>query len=485
MTPYATPLLDRSPATLGVPFDPTACPACRAPLESLGFCPRDGAIGREGRFVVATHYVAEELLGAGERSFVYAGHRAGKPIAIKLLRDADTSSSSAATRKFLREARNASQLVHDNTIAIHEFGQDEALGVPFIAMELFSGQSLERVLRTSGAMTVARTISILVQVARSLANAHMAGVLHREVTARSVLVGRGDVVKLGDYGLGRADDASGSEADVLGFGRLAVAMLRGRAPAVPQAMLDKVSTSIPAELHRVLAQCLDPSVSARPRAAELEERLLAVGTQPFAAPPIVAAPPVVAPTPVVVAPPPPVMAAPPPVMAAPPPVMAAPPPVMVAPPPVAIVEPVAVAIPAVEPAPVDELLDAEPSASWRRPSRRGWWIAGIAVAAATMVALVVYAAASHTSTADRTEHALTPSPAPIASASPKREPEHLIVHEPPPPPPPAPPTPPPAAPDPAPAPAAKPSVVATPPAPPPIKKPKHKDDAVIADPFSD
>ncbi|HUI49095.1 MAG TPA: serine/threonine-protein kinase, partial [Acidimicrobiia bacterium] len=229
----------------GRPFDPTACPTCRAPLEALGFCPRDGAIGREGRFAVGAHYVAEDLLGAGERSFVYAGHRDGKPIAIKLLRDADTSPSSPAARRFLREARNASQLVHGNTIAIHEFGHDESLGVPFIAMELFSGQSLERVLRTSGPMTVARAIPILVQVARSLADAHMAGVLHRDVTARSVLVGRGDIVKVGDYGLGRADDASGSEADVLCFGRLAVAMLRGRTPAVPQAVLDKVSTSIP------------------------------------------------------------------------------------------------------------------------------------------------------------------------------------------------------------------------------------------------
>src|SRR6185437_10951609 len=124
------------------------------------------------------------------------------------------SASSPAVRRFLREARNASQLVHDNTVAIREFGYDDKLGAPFIAMELFVGQSLERVLRTSGPMAMSRAIPILVQVARSLGNAHMAGVLHRELGSRSVLVARGDVVKLGDYGLGRGDDASGSEGDI-------------------------------------------------------------------------------------------------------------------------------------------------------------------------------------------------------------------------------------------------------------------------------
>jgi len=508
MTPLANPLARSSsthlvavPPGAVAPFDPTACPACRTPLESLAFCPRDGAIGREGRFTIATRYVAEELLGAGERSFVYAAYRDGKPVAIKLLRDADTSSSSPAARKFLREARNASQLAHDNTIAIHEFGHDESLGVPFIAMELFSGQSLERVLRTSGPMPVARAIPILVQIARSLADAHMAGVLHRDVTARSVLVGRGDLVKVGDYGLGRADDASGSEADVLGLGRLAVTMLRGRTAAVPQAMLDKVSTTIPADLHRLLAQCLDPNGSARPRAPEIVERLLAVGTQPVVvAPPPPAPPP---PAPVFVAPPPPVYVAPPPpapvyvappppapVFVAPPPpapVYVAPPPpapVFVAPPsPVVVDTPVPVA-PMPEPMPdVDALDDAEPSTVAPRWNAR-WWIAGAAAAVVAIVAIVVIATWSSTSTSTtvRSDHAVAPAPPPVplASRSPAVEPEHVVAHELPPPPPPAPdPVPPP------PPPPMKPAAAAATPAPAPAKRPKHKDDAVIADPFSD
>jgi len=281
----------------------STCPSCRTPTGARPFCMRDGAIGRGGRFELAGRYLAEELLGSGERSFVYAGRHLvlGKPVAIKVLRDADTSASSMASRRFLREARNASQLSHDNTISIIDFGHDEPLGIAYIVMELFSGQPLDRVVRASGPMPASRAIPILVQLARSIGNAHMAGVIHRGVCARDVLVGRGDLVKLCDFGLGRGDDASG---DILGLGITAVEMLLGRTPAAPLAMLDTLSADVPAALRELLARCLATDAAARPRATEIETRLLAietaaapahvasaVGSGPLAVPaPVVAAP---------------------------------------------------------------------------------------------------------------------------------------------------------------------------------------------------
>ncbi len=256
----------------------SSCPSCRTPMGARPICMRDGAIGRDGRFEIAGRYLAEELLGSGERSFVYAGRHLvlGKPVAIKVLRDADTSSSSLASRRFLREARNASQLSHDNTISIIDFGHDESLGIAYIVMELFSGQPLDRVVRASGPMLASRAIPILVQLVRSLGNAHMAGVIHRDVNSRDVLVGRGDLVKLCDFGLGRGDDASG---DILGFGTTAVEMLLGRTPASPVAMLDALPDA-PQALRELLAACLAADAAARPRATELETRLLAIEIGP-------------------------------------------------------------------------------------------------------------------------------------------------------------------------------------------------------------
>jgi serine/threonine-protein kinase len=252
----------------------SVCLSCGSPIGARPFCDRDGAIARSGGFVIGARHRAEELLGAGTRTFVYAGHHLalGKPVAIKLLRDTDALRG----QRFLRDARNAAQLSHDNTISIIDFGRDEALGVAYVAMELFSGQSLDRVLRASGPMPASRAIPMLVQLARSLCNAHMAGVIHRDVTARNVLVGRDDLVKLSDYGLGRTTDAATSDADIVGFATVAIEMLLGRSASSPLAMIDTLRSDAPRALCQLLERCLATDANMRPRAMELEAELVAI-----------------------------------------------------------------------------------------------------------------------------------------------------------------------------------------------------------------
>ncbi|HEY1816076.1 MAG TPA: protein kinase [Kofleriaceae bacterium] len=252
----------------------SVCLSCGSPIGARPFCDRDGAIARSGGFVVGARHRAEELLGAGSHTFVYAGHHLtlGKPVAIKLLRDTDALRG----QRFLRDARNAAQLSHDNTISIIDFGRDEALGAAYVAMELFSGQSLDRVLRASGPMPAARAIPVLVQLARSLCNAHMAGVIHRDVTTRNVLVGRDDLVKLSDYGLGRTNDAATSDADIVGFATVAIEMLLGRSASSPLAMIDTLRSDVPRALCQLLERCLATEANVHPRAMELEAELIAI-----------------------------------------------------------------------------------------------------------------------------------------------------------------------------------------------------------------
>jgi eukaryotic-like serine/threonine-protein kinase len=329
------------------------CSSCGTSMGTRPFCARDGAIGRGGRFVVGTRYAAEELLGTGTHTFVYAGRHLtlGKPVAIKVLRDGDAM----LAQRFLREARGAAQLNHDNTISIIDFGREEAISVAYVVMELFSGQSLDRVLRASGAMPAARAIPILVQLARSLANAHMAGVIHRDVNPRNVLVGRDDLVKLGDFGLAQRNDSSGSPDDISAFAATAIEMLLGRKPSSPVAMLDALRSEVPRPMWLLLEQCLSSDPAARPRAIDLETQLLAIKSVPAPIPVVATTParskPITAQTPIrtrasrntaplTVAPlrPTPTAA----IVALPPaltPVAAPPPPAIVEPPPPAIVEP--------------------------------------------------------------------------------------------------------------------------------------------------
>jgi len=54
----------------------------------------------------------------------------------------------AARRRFLREARLAAALKHDNVVVIHQVDEDN--DVPFLAMELLEGESLQTRLEREG-----------------------------------------------------------------------------------------------------------------------------------------------------------------------------------------------------------------------------------------------------------------------------------------------------------------------------------------------
>ena len=49
----------------GSPMPEQTCSHCHTPIGTRPFCPRDGVISGDGRFVIGTRYVAEELLGLG------------------------------------------------------------------------------------------------------------------------------------------------------------------------------------------------------------------------------------------------------------------------------------------------------------------------------------------------------------------------------------------------------------------------------------
>src|SRR5262249_36649471 len=124
----------------------------------------------------------------------------------------------------LREARAAAALRHDHVITIYQVG--EANGptgnVPFLAMELLEGTTLEMAL-TKQPPSLAEAIRIAREVAEGLAAAHQSGLIHRDIkpaniwleTARSEkqdaahdrhsTLGR---VKLLDFGLARPVDGS-------------------------------------------------------------------------------------------------------------------------------------------------------------------------------------------------------------------------------------------------------------------------------------
>src|SRR5579863_5462590 len=126
-------------------------------------------------------YVLEAEIGEGGMGRVYRAldPRLGRRVALKvLLADGRGQVRVEAAARMMREARAAAAFNHPNVVAIYDVGEVD--GSPYIAMELVSGHTLRAV---SGDATVSseKKLSWLMDVARGLAAAHRAGLVHRDI----------------------------------------------------------------------------------------------------------------------------------------------------------------------------------------------------------------------------------------------------------------------------------------------------------------
>ncbi|MBY0587066.1 serine/threonine protein kinase [bacterium] len=155
-------------------------------------------------------YALDEKIGEGAMGVVYRAHHAmlHRPTAVKFL-DLDKTNDQSITR-FEREVQLTSQLTHPNTITIYDYGRTPE-GVFYYAMELLEGRTLEDLVRRDGPVQYRRAIWFLRQICGSLAEAHEAGLIHRDVKPANLMVctrgGVYDFIKVLDFGLARAVDS--------------------------------------------------------------------------------------------------------------------------------------------------------------------------------------------------------------------------------------------------------------------------------------
>jgi len=146
-----------------------------------------------------SHYRITAKLGEGGMGAVYQAEdlKLQRAVALKFL-PAELAADKQARQRLLQEARAASRLNQPNIATIYEVGETE--DVPFIAMELVSGQSLKDILQR-GALPAAQLAEIARQIAEGLNEAHQVGLLHRDIKPGNIMVDAKGRVKILDFGL--------------------------------------------------------------------------------------------------------------------------------------------------------------------------------------------------------------------------------------------------------------------------------------------
>ena len=147
-------------------------------------------------------YTVTAELGHGGMGVVYTAHdpRLKRQVAIKLL-PPDLTSDETAKQRFLQEAQAASALDHPNICTIHEINETDD-GQLYLVMAYYEGETLkERIDR--GPLELGDAVDIATQLGRGLAEAHGAGIVHRDIKPANLLIAKGGVVKILDFGLAK------------------------------------------------------------------------------------------------------------------------------------------------------------------------------------------------------------------------------------------------------------------------------------------
>jgi eukaryotic-like serine/threonine-protein kinase len=149
-------------------------------------------------------------LGGGGMGVVYLAEPATErgQVALKLIKPA-VAPTPLSVQRFLREVNIHESLHHPGIVTFRETGRTASL--LFFAMEYVDGTDASHLLKEEGPMPPVRAVPLACQVLDALAYAHGQGFVHRDVKPANLLVtqesGR-DVVKLADFGLARAYQAS-------------------------------------------------------------------------------------------------------------------------------------------------------------------------------------------------------------------------------------------------------------------------------------
>lgn len=271
--------------------------------------------------IINGKYRVMRLIGDGGMGSVYEAHHEllGARVALKFLH-AELSQEFNLKERFLQEAR-VSATIHNPHI-VRVLDVDVANEVPYLVMDLLTGESLQQRLSRVKRLTVDQTMEYAQQILIGLEAAHLRNIVHRDLKPDNIFITRtpnGELLKILDFGIAKLRQEQGyqliltqpgaimgtpeymapeqaysadqvdARSDVYSVGVMLFEMLSGKRPAegeTPQEIahkilmgaalrLDQVVAELPAGLVRVVHTAIEPRPEDRwDDATALREALL-------------------------------------------------------------------------------------------------------------------------------------------------------------------------------------------------------------------
>lgn len=262
-----------------------------------------------------------DRIGAGGMGTVFKAvdSRLGRTVALKVI--SHSSGAGDEKMRFFREAKAASALNHPNIVTIYEYDSDDA--IDFIAMEYVRGKTLHALLASDQRPPLETLLGYAVQAARAIAAAHAAGIVHRDLKTKNIMVTSEGTAKVLDFGLAKQSGLGGPEtqsgavlgtpgymspeqakgepadhrSDIFSFGVILYEIACGRRPFTgddfPSTLYavvhqdpappDKVNPAMPKPLAALIERCLSKNPEDRPQSIDQVLReLSAISDQPGA-----------------------------------------------------------------------------------------------------------------------------------------------------------------------------------------------------------
>ena len=240
-----------------------------------------------------SHYKILERLGSGGMGIVYKAEdtKLDRKVALKFLPPELTRDPDAKTR-FIREAKAASTLQHNNICTLHDI-DETGDGQSFIVMDLYEGETLQKKIER-GPLKIEESVTITIQICQGLEEAHKHQIIHRDIKPANILIGVGGVVKILDFGLAKLagqtlltqkgatlgtaaymspeqtwGEAVDTRTDIWSLGVVLYEMVTGQRPFkgeydalvfsignMEPEPLTALRTGVPMELERIVLKCL-------------------------------------------------------------------------------------------------------------------------------------------------------------------------------------------------------------------------------------